>query len=209
MMRSPLVRLVSAAAAALALAACFGDPSGPTEFPSGSVRFSYVPVDTAGTALADTVSFAAEGPVSLDNYAAGTYAFGVLTTTFADSQAVRVYGQQARDAEETYDGMLLFIADPAVGTITCTTATSPLLCPFAASFRVGDSEDAVASEPTIRVSARAGTVTITSVDGDRVRGTFSLLMRGLVNDQTDALLRVSGGTFDVPLTTSDTLTVRD
>ena len=104
-MRSPLLRLSLALAAAFALAACFGDPAGPTEFPSGSVRFSYVRTDTAGTPLGDSLAFAAEGAVSTDNYFSGTYAFGLLSTTFSDSTAVRVYGQQARDEDETYDGL--------------------------------------------------------------------------------------------------------
>ncbi|HEX8391699.1 MAG TPA: hypothetical protein VF665_05000 [Longimicrobium sp.] len=206
----PLRSLLSVLAAALALAACFGDPAGPTEFPSGSVRFLYVPVDSAGTALtADSVAFAAEGGVTTDNYFSGTYAFGLRSTTFEGDKAVRVYGQQAQATEGTYDGLLLFIANPAVGTYTCTAATSPVNCRFAAAFTVGASEDEITSRPTIRVSARAGTVVITSVDGDRVRGTFSLLMRGQVGEQTDALLRLSGGAFDVPITSADSPSVPD
>lgn len=186
------------------MAACFGDPAGPTEFPSGSMRFSYVRVDTAGVPLADSAAFAAEGPVTLDNYFSGTYAFGLLSTTFSDSTAVRVYGQQAQQTAGVYDGMLLFIASPAVGTVTCAPTGSPLTCPFAATFRVGASEDVLASDPTILVTARSGSVTITSVADGRVRGTFNLQMRGTVDDQTDALVRVSRGSFDVPLTSSDT-----
>ncbi|WP_221305264.1 hypothetical protein [Longimicrobium terrae] len=207
MMRSPLVRICCAFAAAIAMAACFGDPAGPTEFPSGSMRFSYVRIDTGGVPLADSVAFAAEGPVTLDSYFSGTYAFGLLSTTFTDSQAVRVYGQQAQETEGVYDGMLLFIASPAVGTVTCAVTSSPLTCPFAATFRVGASEDVLASDPTILVTARSGSVTITSVDDGRVKGTFRLQMRGTVDGQADALVRVSGGSFDVPLTSSDSLTV--
>lgn len=196
-------------AAAFALAACFGEPAGPGEFGPGTVRFSYVPVDTAGAALGDSVAFAAEGAVTQDNFFSGTYAFGLLDTSFEGDQSVRVYGQQAQATEGTYDGLLLFVADPAVGTIDCLPASLPSNCRFAATFTVGATEDDITSRPTIRVSARSGRVTITSVDGDQVRGTFSLLMRGQVGEQTDALLRVSSGTFDVPLTTSDTLSVPD
>lgn len=206
-MRSALLRLSPALAAAFALAACLGDAAGPSEFPPGSVAFRYVRADTAGRPLGDTLSFTAEGAVTTDNYFTGTYAFGLRDTSFSDSTAVRVYGQQAQD-DDTYDGLLLFVADPAVGTYECTAATPPLNCRFAASFTVGSSQDELASTPSVRVGARGGRVTITAIDGQRVRGTFSLQMRGTVDDVPDAALRITNGTFDVPLTSADTVSIR-
>jgi hypothetical protein len=45
-------------------------------------------------------------------------------------------------------------------------------------------------------SFRAGTVTITSVSGGRLRGTFSGTAQGFYDQRT---ITITGGSFDVPL----------
>lgn len=168
------------AAAALVPAAACSDSTG-SGGKVGEVRFTY-DGEESGT-------FQVRGSLTGSNADRGNYAVGGF-----DEGGVFVYAQKGRSGNR-FDAVSIFVSDAEEGTYTCNQAVS---CDFGAVVFLGydlDSEDGA-----VYFSA-AGRVTITEINDERVRGTFSF-------DMDDGFTEVTNGTFDVPLVDDDFASAR-
>jgi hypothetical protein len=176
--------LALASLALLPLSAC-KDSNGPDRRLEGEAHFTY--------SGAVSGSFDAEGRVTLGNFETGTFAFAQRGDDGSGNDVLVIYAQEGRSDSDKYDGLLMAVESPAKGTVTCAESNPD--CPFFASFVLGE-HDASEADPEAMFFATAGQFTITEMDEDRVRGTFTLSMTGLVDDSE---VEVRSGTFDLPL----------
>ena len=179
--------LAIATLAFLALSAC---DSATESFiaPEGSVTFSF-----AGD---DTGAYDATG--GFDRQRPGSSAFAVGSRGFlqngTEAMIVLSHVPRANDANVA-DEFLLTLENPAVGTVTC--AADAENCSFSATFFIGATRTGATDVIYTSVS---GTVSITSLNEDRVRGTFTLEMESVVEEgETPRTTAITNGTFDVPL----------
>jgi hypothetical protein len=177
--------LAVAAASLLAISACNESSTGSSLVAEGSVTFTYTGAE-AGT-------YNATGRFDRQNPERGTYGVGGLAILQGGEAAVVVYGQYAR-SDQLYDQFILSTETPEVGTYTCETGD--LTCSFGGFFFVGATEE---GETEGFYTSVGGTLTITSVNEDRVRGTFALQLEALDVSDDPPAVQVTGGTFDVPI----------
>jgi hypothetical protein len=179
--------LAIAAACGLALSAC-ESATNSDEAPQGSLTFTFAG-DTAG-------SYDATGRYNRRRPDEGTFAVGA-TGQVAGGEALAVLGRVARVGNSVRaDQLLMSVESPEVGSVTCATGDDD--CPFGAIFVVGGT---AGGDAEAAYTSLSGTVTITSIDDDRARGTFSFQMEGfgVVGEEEPRLLQITGGVFDVPI----------
>jgi hypothetical protein len=186
-MRAPQRTLLALASLALLPLAACKDSNGPDRRLVGEAHFTY-----SGGVSGD---FDAEGRVTLGNFESGTFAFAQRGTNEEGTESLVIYAQEGRSNGNKYDGLLMALQDPAEGTVTCVESNPN--CPFFASFVLGQDDTSTADAEALFFST-AGQLTITDMDEDRVRGTFTLSMTGYVGD-ADGDVEVRSGTFDLPL----------
>ena len=190
-MRAPHRTLLALASLALLPLAACKDSNGPDRRLVGEAHFTY-----SGAANGE---FDAEGRVTLANFETGTFAFAQRGADRGGDEMLIIYAQEGRSDSDKYDGLLLALEDPAVGTVTCTESNPD--CPFFASFVLGQ-DDTSTAEAESMFFGTAGQLTVTEMDDGRVRGTFSFSMAGLLGD-SDGEVEVRNGTFDLPLMDED------
>lgn len=178
--------LAAVAAALLALAAC--DSATDSDIAAqGTVAFTYAG-DHAG-------AYDATGRFDRNRPGVGNFAVGSRAPIAGGAEALLVLSHVLRTGSSTLaDEFLFSVENPAVGTITCVAGQAD--CAFSALFflganRAGSSEDIY--------SSASGTLTITSINEDRARGTFSLQMEGVDDEDEPQAAQITSGTFDVPL----------
>jgi hypothetical protein len=189
-MRAPHRTLLALASLALLPLAACKDSNGPDRRLVGEAHFTY-----SGTVNGE---FDAEGRVTMANFETGTFAFAQRGHDRGNEMVI-IYAQEGRSDSDKYDGLLLALEKPAVGTVTCVESTPD--CPFFASFVLGQ-DDTSTAEPESMFFGTSGQVTVTEIDDGRVRGTFSFSMAGLLGD-SDGEVEVRNGTFDLPLMDED------
>jgi hypothetical protein len=177
--------LVAVAASLLAVSACDDDSTGSSLVAEGSVTFTY--------AGAEAGAYNATGRFDRNRPERGSFAVGGLAIQQGGEAAVVVYAQYARP-DQLFDQFILSTEIAEVGTYTCETGD--LTCPFGGFFFVGADVD---GETESFYTSVGGTLTITSVNEDRVRGTFSLQLEALDLSDDPPSVQVTGGTFDVPI----------
>lgn len=176
-----------AALALLPLAAC-KDSSGPDRRLSGEARFTYTG-DVSGR-------FEAEGRVTPSNFDDGTFAFAQRGTDEEGNDFLLIYAQEGRDNSSRYDGLLMAVDEPAEGSVSCTE--DDLECRIFSSFVLGATEVGGGDSEAMFFST-GGTVTITDLTDNRVKGTFQMPMAGFIGDGAEGEVQVSAGSFDLPL----------
>lgn len=178
--------LAAAVAALLALSAC-ESATEPGLAPQGSVSFTYAG-DHAG-------SYSASGRYDRQRPGLTSFAVGSRAVLTGGAEALLVLSHVIRPNDPLLaDEFLLSVENPEVGTRTCTEdqedcSFSGLL--FLGANRAGATEDIYASV--------SGTITITSINEDRARGTFSFQMQGVNPEDEVQTTQITNGTFDVPL----------
>lgn len=178
--------LAFAAASLLALSACESATESYTA-PEGTVVFAY-----AGDASG---SYNATGRYNRLRSDLGTFAVAGTgqVATGEDALAVFAHAERASD-NNLADEFLLTFENPAVGTVTCDAEETS--CPFSALFLLGAT---AGDDIEALYSSVSGTVTITSINEDRARGTFSFQMEDIENTEELLTVQVTNGTFDVPI----------
>ena len=190
-MRTPTRTLLALASLALLPLGACKDSSGPDKGLAGEVHFTY-----SGAVSGE---FDAEGKVTAANSETGTFAFAQLVENEAGSDVLVLYSQEGRSNNDKYDGFVVVLQGPTKGTVTCTESNTA--CPFASAFVLGQDDSSNADAEALFFGT-AGQFTITELDDDRVRGTFTLSMTGFVGD-ADGDVEVKSGTFDLPLLEED------
>jgi hypothetical protein len=154
----------------------------------GEVHFTY--------SGAVSGAFEAEGKVTAANSESGTFAFAELAEDPQGGDALVLYSQAGRSGNNKYDALLVVLEDPAKGTVTCTESNAD--CAFLSAFVLGQ-DDTSAEDADALFFGTSGQLTITHLDDERVRGTFTFSMSGFVGVDEDAEVEVQSGTFDLPL----------
>jgi hypothetical protein len=190
-MRTPKRTLLALASLALLPLAACKDSNGPDRRLAGEVHFTYTGAVSG--------EFAAEGRVTAANAASGTFAFAQRAEDDEGKEILVIYAQEGRSGSDKYDGLLIGVERPAVGTVTCSGSTPD--CPFFSAFVLGQ-DDSTEAEPEALFFGMAGQFTITQMDEDRVRGTFTQSMEGFIGNE-DREVEVRSGTFDLPLLDED------
>jgi hypothetical protein len=179
-------RLGLAVASLLAVAAC-ESATNSNESDEGSLSFSY--------AGGRTGSFNATGAYDRLQPNASPWAVGNRGVLQTGQSAVGVYARADRDGDALVDEFLLLIEEPQVGTFTCAEAGSS--CPVGAFLILGttpNGEDAQAI-----YASTSATVNITAINQDRATGSFVMSMESFDLDEAADSVRVTSGTFSVPL----------
>lgn len=191
---NPWHRFALAVIGALLLSACDNDVAAPDveATPAGEIRFRYSG-DRAGT-------FQAQG--ALRRRLPGELVFGSYAAGFRDSTTLFVEGVQAGTRPKG-DVLILAVAGftgPGTYSIDldrCATASS---C-SGMVFGLGVNMENDRLPPDRVYLTTSGSAVVTAVQDGRVRGTFSGVA-ALFNLETSSRgpeLRISDGTFDVPL----------
>jgi hypothetical protein len=183
MTTSTLKRLLGTATLALALAACNNDSTGSADNPPGSLSFTYTGTETG--------SFAASGAFDPDANQLSDYA----VASILGSQIVVI----ASDTLGTGRGNLFAIyAPPATGVTTCAPGSSQISCRIGGEFIT-----AVSSNPNEGFGESyfgyVGTVEVTELANNRVRGTFSITLE---SEDSGSQVEIRAGSFDAPLVSS-------
>jgi hypothetical protein len=132
-----------AALALLPLSAC-KDSSGPDRTLVGKTQFTY--------SGAVTGEFDAEGRATATNFENGTFAFAQRGRTAEGKESLLLYAQEGRANSNLYDGLVLGIPQPGVGSVTCTATT-----PAAASSVFSYWARTTGRRPIPRACSRAAT----------------------------------------------------
>lgn len=178
--------LAAAVAALLALSACESATNSNVEA-LGSVAFTYAG-DHAG-------AYDATGRFDRQRPGVETFAVGSRATLQGGTSALLVLSHALRTGSSSLaDEFLLSVENPAVGTVTCTAQQED--CSFGALLFLGADRAGNTQDTYTSVS---GTVTITSINEDRARGTFSFSMEGVNAQDVVLTTEITSGTFDVPL----------
>jgi hypothetical protein len=183
-MFSTRIPFLLAAASLLSLAAC-DDSTGSGQAAQGTVTFTY--------SGAETGAYEATGRFDRLRPDRGTFAVagrGELETG-GDGLVVFAHAQRA---DGRADELLLSVTGPRVGEFRCDEDAAAADCPIGALFFVGTD---VEGETEGFYSSVEGTVSITSINEDRARGTFSFRLEGFDLEPTE--VQVTSGTFDVPI----------
>lgn len=182
--------LLIAAASVLALSACEADSTGSQTVAEGTVVFSYTG-DDAG-------AYNATGRFNRLSPDEGTFAVGGIGDLETGDEGLVVYARSLRN-DQLADEFLLTVENPELGTYTC--AVEDATCTFGAFFILG--ADQTGDAEAIYTSV-AGTLTITSINDDRARGTFTFELEGFDLSEDPQTVQVTSGTFDVPLVPATT-----
>lgn len=193
-MRTPKRTLLALASLALLPLAACKDSSGPDRNLVGEVHFTY-----SGAVSGD---FDAEGKVTAANAESGTFAFAELAESSEGGDALLIYSQEGRSSSDKYDALLVVLDSPSTGTVTFTCTESDAECPVLSAFVLGQDDTSTADAEALFFGT-SGQLTITHMDDDRVRGTFTLSMLGFVGDEDNVEVEVKSGTFDLPLLKGD------
>lgn len=177
-----------AATALLATAAC-ESATYSDRVADGTVSFSYAG-DNATGAFSASGGYDRLRPSSV-NWAVGNR--GLLET---GEQALAVYARTDEDGDDMVNEFLLFVAEPQVGTFTCT-ADDADNCPVVGFFILGTRPDGEEAEAIY--TSVSGTVNIVSVSEDFAQGSFTLAMEEVDVEENPATVQVTSGTFNVPL----------
>lgn len=178
-----LKRLLGTATLALALAACNNDSTGSADNPPGSLSFTY-----SGT---ETGSFAASGAFDPDANELSDYA----VASILGSQLVVIASDTLGSGRSN---LFAIYAPPSTGVTTCTATTSQLSCRIGGEFLTE-----VSSNPNEgfgeSYAGYVGTVEVTELANNRVRGTFSIVLE---SENSTNQVEIRAGTFDAPLVSS-------
>ena len=170
-------RNLYAALAALALTAC-GDPAGSSGNQQGSLRFDYTGAITG--------SYRAEAPTQ-DTSGTGPYA--LARTHFG-------YEIQSRSASQVPPVVRLRIGTDQLGSGVYEVQP---ICDVSDARRCANAQLEFPADPATGARQRyllvAGTVTITSANAQRIRGTFS----GTAQANVTRTIQVQNGEFDLPV----------
>lgn len=180
------IRTTLALAAALIFTGCDDDGTGPGRTVQGSLTFAY-----AGHVQG---SFDASNSFNVPDPGDGAFAAGRLGPIQGSAQALTVLGRQPLPGNSALaNEVLIAVRSPELGTVTCDVDDAD--CPFSAFFF---SEVARSGETEGFYGSTGGTVTITSLENGRARGTFEF---DLVELELDAepTLQITSGSFDVPI----------
>ncbi|HLL83918.1 MAG TPA: hypothetical protein VK420_14740, partial [Longimicrobium sp.] len=179
-MRTPtLKRLAGTAALALALAAC-KDSTGSGPNPSGDLSFTFTGAKAG--------EFAASGAFDPDandlpDYAAAFVVRGELVLIASDR------------LPSGRSNLFVLYAPPVTGVTTCTVTTAPNACFIRGEFLTGASSDPNQGNEGL-FTGEVGTVEVTELANNRVRGTFTITLRGQGTVASE--IEVRTGTFDAP-----------
>jgi hypothetical protein len=187
-MRTPRRTLLALASLALLPLAACKDSNGPDRNLVGEVHFTY-----SGAVSGE---FEAEGKVTAANAESGTFAFAELAEDPQGGDALVLYSQVGRSGNNKYDALLIVLDNPAKGTVTCTESNTD--CAFLSAFVLGQ-DDTTTEDAEALFFGTSGQFTITYMDEDRVRGTFTLSMTGFAGIEENVKVEVKSGTFDLPL----------
>jgi hypothetical protein len=175
------------AAAALALAACGGDGTGSSVEP-GSLSFTYTGARSGSYSATGSIRRTSDSTFARQPFAVG--AKGSLQGT----SFVSILSYQPVTAET--GNMALFDLANVTGptTLSLSSACDADDCPFAAI--VFDTDPNASEDESDFYLFESGTLNVTSVSGNHLRGTFSGTATEFFGDAT---ITVTNGTFDVPL----------
>ncbi len=178
--------LAIAAAFGLALSAC-ESATNSDESPQGTLSFTFSG-DTAG-------AYDATGRFNRRTPNIGTFAVGATgQVNGGDALAVLAHATRPGTGLSRADEFLLSVENPVVGSVTCAVGDAD--CPFGGIFFIG----AVAGgEADAIYTSVSGTVTITSINADRARGTFTFQMEAFGVEENPRTVQVTSGIFDVPI----------
>jgi hypothetical protein len=190
-MRTPKRTLLALASLALLPLGACKDSNGPDRRLVGEVHFTYTGAVSG--------EFDAEGKVTAANAESGTFAFAQRAQDAEGKDVLVIYAQEGRSGSDKYDALLIGVEHPAKGTVTCTGSTPD--CPFFSAFVLGQ-DDGTEGDPEALFFGGAGQFTITEMDEDRVRGTFTQSMTGFKGTQ-DGDVELRSGTFDLPVLDDD------
>jgi len=185
-MRTPKCTFLALASLALLPLAACQDIFGPDRRQVGEMHFTY-----SGAVNGE---FDAEGSMTLGNFRTGTFAYAQRGTDGNGNETLIIYAQEGRSNGDKYDGLFLALENTAERTVTCVESNPD--CPLFSSFILGQ-DDTSTGEAEAMFVGTAGQLTITEMDDDRVRGTFTLSMTAL---DVDGGVEVRSGTFDLPVT---------
>lgn len=180
------IRTTLALAAALLFTGCDDDGTGPSRTVQGSLTFAY-----AGHVQG---SFDATNTFTVPDPGSGAFAAGRLGAIRGSARALTVLGRQPIPGDDALaNEVLIAVRDPEPGTVTCDLDETG--CPFSAFFFA---EVAPSGETAGYYGANGGTVTITSLENGRARGTFSFELVELTLS-AGPTLQITSGSFDVPI----------
>lgn len=175
-------KLFGSAAIVVALAAC-GDSTGNEDSNRGSISFSY--------SGAESGSFDSDG-----EYRRGATSSTTFSAAIIDQDGIFLIGNEAR-ANGRSDVFGLGVPERR-GTTTCQAADFD--CEVSGAFFINAPEDIELSDGIF--AGYEGSVEVTRLTDDRVRGNFSLDLVDFASaSPTPAVVRVRSGTFDVPILT--------
>ncbi|CAA9339693.1 MAG: hypothetical protein AVDCRST_MAG89-2557 [uncultured Gemmatimonadetes bacterium] len=179
-------KLFGSAAIVLALAAC-GDSTGNEDSNRGSIAFSY--------SGAESGSFDADGEFRRGVTTSTTFSAAVI-----DEDGITLIGNEARTNNRS--DLFLMVVPERRGTTTCTA--DDFDCEMLALFLLNASDTDQLSDGFF--GGTDGSVNVTGLTENRVRGTFSLNLEDIESTAgTPAIVRLRSGTFDVPIVTQGEL----
>lgn len=174
-----LKRLLGTAALALALAAC-KDSTGSGDNPPGSLSFTYTGVETGEFSATGAFDPAAN---AFSDYAVASLVSGRLVVLASDTLG-------------TGRGNLFAIyVPPATGITTCTATTPSTSCQIRGEFLTGITNDPNQGNDALYIG-HVGTVDVTEIANNRVRGTFSIVLE---TEDQESQVEISAGSFDAPI----------
>lgn len=175
-----LKRLLGTAALALALAACKNDSTGSDENQSGDLSFTYTGAVSG--------QFNASGEFDRNNTSQTEFGAAVVE----DGEIVFL---AADEVQANRTDVFILSAPASEGTTSCTPTTPFESCMLLGFFAVGFTGPGD-PEPDASYIGYEGSVQVTELTDDRVRGTFSLLLED-ENGQNPVQAR--SGSFDLPI----------
>ena len=179
-------KLFGSAAVVLALAAC-GDSTGNDDSNRGSVEFNY--------SGAVSGSFDSDGEFRRGATTANTFSAAII-----NEDGITLIGNKARASGRS--DLFALVMPERRGTTTCTF--DDFDCEMFGFFFVNLSENA--EQADYFFAGWEGSVNVTSLTEDRVRGTFSLTLEDEeFSTGTPPTVRLRNGTFDVPIVSESEL----
>jgi hypothetical protein len=186
MRNRPIHKLFGSAAIVLALAAC-GDSTGNEDSNRGSIAFSY-----SGS---ESGSFDSDGEFRRGATTSTTFSAAII-----NQDGITLIGNEARTNNRS-DVFALGVPERR-GTTTCTF--DDFDCDMFAVFIMNVSGTDELSDGFF--GGYDGSVNVTGLTENRVRGTFSLNLEDLESTAgTPATVRLRSGTFDVPIVSESEL----
>lgn len=175
-----LKRLLGTAALALALAACKNESIGSDENERGDLSFTYTGAVSG--------QFTASGEFDRNNTSQTEFGAAVV-----EEGEVILLGADQVQANRT--DVFIMSAPAREGTTTCTATTPFENCTILGFFAVGFTGPSD-PEPDAQYIGYEGSIQVTELTDDRVRGTFSL---SLEDENGENPVEARSGSFDVPI----------